>query len=234
MGIGELAEGPLHAALKRELAGPGARFEVPVDRFVIDAVTADGTLLEIQTGNFAALGPKLDTLLDRHRIRVVHPVAVQRWVVRADAQGTVTSRRRGRSGSLLDVFDQLVSFPTLVGHPNLRLEVVAVAEDHVRATAPGTSRSGRRRRDPGVRHLVQVLEGRVLREPSDVLALVTERLPGGRLPEELTTASLAAALGTPTVLTQRIVFCLRHLELLEPAGRQGHAPLYRRPATPVP
>src|SRR5262245_44472884 len=68
--IGVLREGPLHRALKAWLAGPGDRFEVHVDGFVIDLVRADGELVEIQTGGFSPLRTKLDTLLDHHRIRI--------------------------------------------------------------------------------------------------------------------------------------------------------------------
>ena len=46
---------------------PGDRLEVPVGRFVIDLVRADGELVEVQTGGFSALGPKLDGLLDEYR-----------------------------------------------------------------------------------------------------------------------------------------------------------------------
>ena len=49
-GIGVMREGPLHAAVKALLARPGDRMEVPVGRFVIDLVRADGELVEVQTG----------------------------------------------------------------------------------------------------------------------------------------------------------------------------------------
>ena len=65
--IGVLREGPLHAAVKAMLARPGDRLEVPIGRFVIDLVRADGELVEVQTGGFGPLGPKLDALLDEHR-----------------------------------------------------------------------------------------------------------------------------------------------------------------------
>jgi hypothetical protein len=47
--IGVMREGPLHAAVKELLAEPGDRLEVPVGRFVIDLVRADGELVEVQT-----------------------------------------------------------------------------------------------------------------------------------------------------------------------------------------
>ncbi|HZE03755.1 MAG TPA: hypothetical protein VE127_00935, partial [Solirubrobacteraceae bacterium] len=109
--IGVLREGPLHAALKAALAQPGDRLEVPVGRFVIDLVRADGELVEVQTGGFAALGPKLDALLDDHRIRIVCPLAAERRIVRVDADGEVLSARRSpKSMAVIEVFDRIVSF----------------------------------------------------------------------------------------------------------------------------
>lgn len=221
-GIGVLREGPLHAALKDALAGPGDRLEVPMGRFVIDLVRADGELVEIQTGGFGGLVPKLDALLDEHRIRIVHPVAAVRRIVRLDPDGEVLSTRRSpRRAGVVDVFDRLVTFPSLLAHPHLTIEVVLVEEDHIRAAAP--TRTGRRTRDPGQRRLTAVLERVELRDPADVLGA----LPA--LPEEpFTTRELGDVLGVRRVLAQRAAYCLRLMELIEPAGMRGRAPLHRR------
>ena len=77
-GIGVLREGPLHASIKDWCARPGDRAEVRIERWVIDLVRADGELVEVQTGGFGPLGPKLDALLDGHRMRIVHPVPAER------------------------------------------------------------------------------------------------------------------------------------------------------------
>ena len=92
-GIGELREGPLHAELKRRMAVPGDRFEVRVDGYVIDLVRSDGELVEIQTGGFSPLRGKLDALLDRHVIRIVHPVPARRRIVRVNDEGEILSTR---------------------------------------------------------------------------------------------------------------------------------------------
>ncbi len=220
--IGTLREGPLHAALKAWLARPGDRVEVAVGGFVIDLVRADGELVEVQIGSFSPLGPKLDALLDGHRMRVVHPVAAQRRIVRVTGEGEVVSARRSPvRGGPLEVFDKLVAFPSLVGHPHLVVEVVLCSEDHVRGEAPRRVR--RRTRDPGERRLVEVL-GRVeVRSPGDALALLPRELPG----DAFTTREAAEAWGCGEVLARRVVYCLRALELVEPAGRRGAAPLHR-------
>ena len=218
--IGELREGPLHRALKDWLAAPGDAFEVKVDGYFIDLVRADGELVEVQTGGFSPLRAKLDALLDRHRMRIVHPVPAQRSIVRVDAAGEVLSRRASPlRPSATAIFDGLVSFPTLLSHPHLTVEVLLCAEDHVRAPAP---RRGRRyTRDPGERRLVEVLERVELRSPADLAALIV-------LPDApFTTRELAQAMGAPLGLAQKAAHCLRALSVLEPAGMRGRAPLHR-------
>jgi hypothetical protein len=222
-GIGVLREGPLHAAIKQALVRPGDRLETPVGRFVIDLVRSDGELVEVQTGGFGALGPKLDALLDRHRFRIVYPIAAERRIVRTDGTGEVTSIRRSpKRGAAVEVFDRLVAFPSLLTHPNLVVEVLLLREDHLRASQPVRSRSGRRTRDPGQRRLVEVLDRVELRDRGDILDLLPE-LPRGAF----STRELASTIGCSIGLAQRVVYCLRTIRLLEPAGRRGPAPLHR-------
>jgi hypothetical protein len=218
--IGVLREGPLHAAVKAALARPGDRLEVPVGRFVIDLVRADGELVEVQTGGFGALGRKLDALLDDHRIRIVHPVAAERRIVRLDEQGEVLGVRRSpKRATAAEVFDKLVAFPSLLTHPNLTIEVLLLREDHIRRPRPVTTRG--RTRDPGERRMVEVLDQVLLRTTADILAALPE------LPDEpFTTRELAALLRCGTQLAQRTLYCLRAIGLVEPAGKRGHAPLY--------
>jgi hypothetical protein len=220
-GIGQLREGPLHVALKEWLARPGDAFEVPVGGFVIDLVRADGELVEVQTGSFSPLRAKLDALLDLHRVRVVHPIPARRRIVRVDADGVVLSSRPSpkRPGATA-IFEGLVSFPTLLGHPNLTIELLLCSEDHVRAPSPVRGR--RYLRDPGERRLTEVLERVELSSGADAAAL----LPA--LDGEFTTRELAAAMRAPLALAQKAAACLRALEVFEPAGMRGRAPLHRR------
>ena len=219
-----LREGPLHAAVKALLAAPGDRLEVPVGRFVIDLVRADGELVEVQTGGFGALGDKLDALLDEHRIRVVHPVAAECRIVRVDGHGQVLGARRSpKRATAVAVFDKLVAFPSLLTHPNLTVEVLLLREDHIRGPRPTTTR--RRTRDPGERRLVEVLDRVALRTRADIVAA----LPA--LPvEPFSTRELAAQFGCSTLLAQRTLYCLRMVGIVEPAGMRGRAPRHARTA----
>jgi len=220
--IGVLREGPLHAAVKAMLERPGDRLEVPIGRFVIDLVRADGELVEVQTGGFAPLGPKLDALLDEHRFRIVHPVAAERRIVRVDEDGEITSIRRSpRKAGAVDVFDKLVAFPSLLMHPHLTVEVLLLREDHVRGRR--AARTGRRTRDPGVRRLVDVVNRVELRGPKDVVTMLPA-LPLG----PFSTRELATVLKCNVLLAQRAAYCLRTIGIIEAAGNRGRTPLHRR------
>jgi hypothetical protein len=230
-GIGVLREGPLHAAIKARIAQPGDRTEVTVGRYVIDLVRADGELVEIQTGGFAPLGRKLDALLDAHRIRIVVPIAAQRRIVRVDEQGEVLAARRSpRRATATEVFDRIVSFPSLLTHPNLTLELLLLAEDHVRGAEPVRMGRRQRLRDPGQRRLGEILERIVVHGPADLLALV----PALPRDASFSCRELAEAAGCSVALAQRIVYCLRGAGLLEPAGQRGRAPLHRLTSAPQP
>jgi hypothetical protein len=217
-----MREGPLHSALKAILAQPGDRLEVQVSRFVIDIVRANGELVEVQTGAFGPLAAKLDALLDLHRIRIVHPVAEDRRIVRVDERGEVVSIRRSpKRGSVIEVFDKLVAFPSLLTHPNLTVEVMLLREDHIRAARAQTVR--RRTRDPGERQLQDVVSRVELRGAHDVL----RALPP--LPDEpFSTRDLASILECSLLLAQRTAYCLRAIKITEAAGKRGRAPLHRQ------
>jgi hypothetical protein len=217
--IGELREGPLHRELKGLLAAPGDAFEVKVGGYVIDLVRQDGELVEIQTGSFSPLRAKLDALLDQHRIRIVHPIPAERRILRVDEDGLLLSTRPSpKRPTAATIFEGLVSFPTLLSHPNLTIEVLLCREDHVRKPAPVRGR--RYLRDPGERRLTQILERIELASAGDAGRLIPE------LREPFTTKELAKAMRVPLPLAQKAAHCLRALEVLQPAGKRGNAPLH--------
>lgn len=224
--IGTLRESHLHAALKRYYARPGDALESSVAGFVADIVRGD-LVIEIQTANFSPLKRKLPHLLENHRLRLVHPIALEKWIVRTDAAGRVLSRRKSpRRGALEHVFLELVSLPELAAHPNFSLEVALVREEERRAPAPRTRQ--RRRKDWRTvdRVLLEVVDFEVFESPADY----AHRFLPAALPQAFTSRELARALGQPDYLGQKATYCLRNMGLLEEAGRRGRAKLWRRVA----
>ncbi|MGF1617555.1 MAG: hypothetical protein ACFCU2_07075 [Acidimicrobiia bacterium] len=220
--IGTLREKPLHASLKDWYALPGDRVECPVEGFVIDLVRGD-LLIEIQTSGFSSMKRKVLSLLDAgHRVRIVHPIPVDRWIVKVDNDGTILSRRRSpRHGAPTDVFSELVSFPGSMAHPGLEVEVLMTVEEQYRNHTP--DRAWRRKGWTVLeRRLVDVVDTSLLTDIDDL----TELLPSG-LPDEFTTADLAARLGRPQRTGQQIAYCLRTLGAVIVVGKVGNTVLYQ-------
>lgn len=220
--MGTLGEKPLHAALKRWCAQPGDHIEAVVDGYVVDVVRGD-LLVEVQTRGFASIKRKLAALLDAgHCVRLVHPIAVQKWIVKVDDDGVELSRRRSpKRGSPVDLFAELVSFPQLVSHPGLEIELVLIHEEEVRRHDPHRAW----RRGGWVvqeRRLLGVVDGLRLTGPADLAALV----PDG-LANTFTTGELAAAVGRPRRLGQQMAYCLRHAGVVTGAGKRGRSVVYQ-------
>jgi hypothetical protein len=220
--IGQLSERSLHAALKDYLRQPGDRLEVPLGRYVIDIIR-DDLLIEIQTRHLYALRPKLRRLLDDgRRIRLVHPLPAERWIIRQDASGRPLGRRKSpRRATVHDIFTELVRVADLAAHPNLTLDVLLIREEEVWVDDGRGSwrRQGWSRAD---RRLIGVVSATTLATPADYLAL----LPPG-LPEAFTNRQLATALGRSAAVAEKMTYTLRRMGLLETAGKQGRAYLHR-------
>ncbi len=222
-GVGVLNEKPLHAALKAWYAQPGDRFEVEVGGSIIDIVRGE-LLVEIQTRSFSALKRKLEKLVADHPVRLVFPIAAEKWIVRLSDDGAAQAGRRKspRRGSELELFRELVSFPHLIAHPNFALEVLLIQEEEVRQQ--GLTRNWRRRGWGTVeRRLVQVVGRRLFATPGDLAALIP-----GTLDEPFTTSELAAAIHEPRWLAQKMAYCLRCIGVIAETGKRGKAIHYQR------
>ncbi len=221
-GIGLLNEKPLHASLKQWYAQPGDRFEVAVEGFVIDIVR-DDLLLEIQTGNFASIKSKLTNLVRSHQIRLIYPIAQEKWIVRLakDDGSGVTRRKSPKRGRVEDLFWEMVSFPEMLAHPNFSLEVLMIRKEEVRRY-DGKRKWRRRGWVIEERRLVEVEDQRLFEGPADWRALVPEKLGGS-----FTTRELAEAMGTRRQLAQKMAYCLRKVGVVGLIGRVGRANLYR-------
>jgi hypothetical protein len=221
--IGTLNEKPLHAALKAWYAQPGDQVEGEIAGFIIDIVRQD-TLIEIQTAGFASIKRKLIALTALHPVRLVYPVAREKWIIKLgdDGHSQLSRRKSPKRGTVEEVFRELVSFPGLLAHPNFSLEVILIQEEEIRRY------DGKRawRRRGWVTHerlLLQILEHQVFHTPADMGKL----LPGS-LVEPFTTSDLAAALGKPRRLAQRMAYCLREMGVIAPQGKRRNAVLYTR------
>jgi len=220
-------ETSLHRDLKMLYATEGARFEAPVAGFRIDVVAGD-RLVEIQHGSLAGIRRKVRHLLEDHRVVVVKPIVVRKFLVRrARKGGAVVARRTSpKRGRLLDLFDELVHFTQVFPHRRLTLDVPLVDVEEWRY--PG---HGRRRRwrtnDFQVedQKLLAVHEVHRFQTADDL-----RRLIECQLPSPFHTGHLAEALGIGRWLAQRIAYCLYKCGGMRCVGKLGNSRLYEFPA----
>jgi hypothetical protein len=218
--INTYRESALHAGLKAWYGRAGDQFEQPIAGYIIDVVRED-LLIEIQTANFAALKPKLAALLPDYAVRLVYPIAGQKWICREANDGCALSRRKSpRRGQFWDVFAELVYLPHLLQHPNLTLELLLTDQEEIwREDKKGSyrrwRRGGWRVHD---RRLLEVTDQTLCRAPEDLAAL----LPAG-LPQPFTNRDLAEALNGRLRLAQQITYTLRHCRLLNLTEKRGRA-----------
>lgn len=218
--IGTLQEGGLHAGIKAWYGRDADQFETPVDGYVVDIVRGE-LLVEIQTGNFAALKPKLARLLEKHPVHLLYPVAQQKWIVRETAVGHPLSRRQSpKRGQVWDVFDELVRIPHLLPHPRLTLTVLLTQQEEIwRDDGRGSWR--RKRWSIAERRLLAVNEELIFPQPADFVAL----LPAD-LHRPFTNKQLAQALAIRPHLAQRLTYTLRHCDVLTAVGKEGSSYLF--------
>ena len=196
-----------------------------MDGFVID-VAGEDELVEIQTASFASARRKLERLVASHRVVLVYPIPIEKWLVLVDADGVLVRRRRSpKRGLELDLFDELVHIPGLVAHPNFRIELPLISEEEIRGPVP----DGARYRYPRQwwrldRRLLDVVETRRIDTPADLLCLLPPR-PARALHHRRhrrRERPLEAA------REMRAVYCLERSDAVARLARRGRLVTYSR------
>jgi hypothetical protein len=222
-GIGTLQERSLHAALKAWYAQPGDAFEQKVGCYVIDLVR-EPLLIEFQTRGFSALRTKLGRLLEQYKVRLVYPIAVEKWIVRtAKNRKKILDRRRSpKRGAVTDLFKELVYIAELAMHPSFSLELLMIREEEIRHD-DGKGSWRRKGVSIGDRRLVEVVGKQLLCGPAAYAMFLPVELP-----EPFTSRDWSQAHGTPLWLGQKATYCLRKMGVVAEAGKRGNARLYVR------
>lgn len=219
--IGTLREGGLHRDLKSIYASHGASTEQLVGKYVVDVL--DGNhITEIQTANFSALNSKLQGLLKTHSVTVVYPIAIRKTLVKHTEAGE-QKRKSPRTGTTLDLFDELVYMPTLLDHANLDLELAYVSIEEHRVF--DAKRAWRRNHWVVIeRRLEEITQQERFTSMSGLFSKF-----GGDLPTQFTTSTIARKLSTTRNKAQKFAYCFRQANVIRACGKDGNAVIYERP-----
>jgi hypothetical protein len=221
-GINIKHEKSLHSSIKQWYAVPGDRLEVKVDKYIIDLVRED-SLVEIQTKNFSAIGNKLRDLIKYNKVRLVHPIAIEKYIVTIKGEDELVSRRKSpKKGKLVDLFDELIRIPDLIAEENFTLEILMTKEEEIRCN---DGKGSWRRKGISIkdRKLMQVVEKVIFNNKEDFLSF----LPMG-LPECFTNKNLAACLKITISKARKVTYCLRKMEIIKQVGKYRNEIIFER------
>ncbi len=222
-GIGTLAEKSTHAVLKRFYAEEAVYEEVPTCGFVADICRPEG-VIEIQTRGFFRMKRKLHAFLTECPVTIVYPVTYRKWLCWVDPDtGAVTAPRRSpKTDYGFRVFDELYGIKDFLRHPRLSIRLALMdIEEYKMLDGYGADKKKRATRNDG---LPKALVAEVpLCTKEDYGYFLPDSLP-----EEFTTADLAACGKIPKARAQVATNILLHLECIERVGKQGNAFVYKR------
>jgi hypothetical protein len=215
-----VTEQTLHEQLKELYARETGEIESTMGDYRVDVVRGD-LLIEIQTRSFSSIRDKLRDLTQENRVRLVHPIAYQKWITRLDEDKKQVSRRKSpRRGRVEDVFSELVYLPKLLMSPNFELEVVLVdLEEYWIDDGRGSWR--RRRWSIHDKKMLELRERYLFKSPEDFKQLLPEALP-----KAFTSRMLSKETGLNMRLAQKMLYCLTKMNIVERNGKKGRAYLY--------
>ncbi|MEJ2242087.1 MAG: hypothetical protein P8Y18_08095 [Candidatus Bathyarchaeota archaeon] len=217
-----MTEYSLHSEVKDIYSTSGDELEVKVnDGFVIDVLKED-MLIEIQTKNFSAIKSKLDKLVINNKVKLVYPIAKQKWILYVTSFGEVFKRRKSpKKGKILDLFYELVHISDLFKNNNFSFEVLFIEEEEFRCN---DGQGSWRRKGVSIkdRKLLSVLDKIVFENKQDFLRFLPFKIN-----QVFTNKLLAKKLNVSVNLAQKITYCLRKMGTISIIGKKRKAYLFK-------
>jgi hypothetical protein len=221
-------ETSLHRQLKHHFAADSDSIEVTVDGFRIDAIAADGSLVEIQHSGLGSIRTKVGKLLSLgYCVRVIKPWIGCKWIETFEREGGDMIRRRKSPKKLkpIDIYRELIHFTQVFPHPQLTLEILTV--DCIEQRVDCVNKRWKRKQYKTLdQHLAKVGESEALTTVDDLWRL----LGYPKLPTEFDTQQLADTIGQPRWFAQQIAYTLNRCDATKAVGKRGNAIVYRRVA----
>ena len=221
--IGTKKESSLHRSLKFRYSGSDGDTETLAGAYVCDGRTGEGELIEVQTGSFGPLKEKAKELTGTARLRIIHPIIAQKYIELYDVNGRLVHKRKSpRKGSEWDLFNALIYAPELPLLKNLTIEL-AVIEAIEKRTDDGKGSWRRKGVSISDRLLGAWRHSIVLKGPKDYLQFIPFKKK-----EPFTVRDLGEKAGINIALARKVLYTLTKMGLVEQAGKQGRAKLYKR------
>jgi ribosomal protein S25 len=220
--IGTRFESSLHRDLKFRYTGQGGQTEAEVGGFVADGISAKGEFIEVQTGSFAPLKKKVQSLALLSKVRIIHPVIINKYIEVFDDDGKRKYRRKSPiRGSPWNIFDALIYAPELPLIPGLIIEIAMIDAVEIRVN---DGKGSWRRKGVSIkdRTMTAFHERIILKKPTDYLRFVPIKRH-----EELSSRLLSEKVGIHITLARKTLYVLVKLGILEKTGKKSKLVLYQ-------
>lgn len=232
-GIGTLAEGVVHRALKIYFEPDESRHEIEIGGYVADAAGEDG-IIEVQTAGFGRMRPKLEAFLSAAPVTLVHPIIAEKTIFHVNPDSgqeninRITSRRKSpKRLNEWSVFRELYPIRDLLPNPSLKICLCLIRIDE--------HRFGQKRRwqkwkdlniDPPRKYPTELIREVWLGSPPDYSGLfLNEDIVAG-IPPEFTAANFAFQAGISAEGARLALPVLCELGLVRCMGKRGNSYLY--------
>lgn len=179
-GIGTYNEKRIHRVIKRFISDVPSQHEFKLGKYVAD-VFCDNKIFEIQTGSFRPLADKLKYYLEntQSEIVVVHPITVQKTLIRAERETgeILRSSRSPKKERASDVLAELYHICEVVPNPRITVRLLCINTREYRfSEARRYCKSGRYDNDI---YPTETVADIYLKTLEDWYALIPAKLTGG-------------------------------------------------------
>ncbi len=208
-------ERALHSEIRKVYSLPGDQFEVKLGNYIVDILRGQ-LIIEVQTKNFSALKEKLQTLTEKHQVRLVYPLPEKKWITYLTKENVVINKRKSpKKGKLTDLFRELVMISHIVGDENFSLEVLLIDEEEVRCN---DGKGSWRRRGVSIkeRKLLQINSRILFQNKTDYLKILPDSLN-----QVFTNKELSKLAKIPVRTARQITYCLRKSGVILLAPKKG-------------
>lgn len=222
-GIGTLQEKTLHAILKYYFEPDSTYHEIRHHGFVAD-ILHDNDVIEVQTRGFNKLRRKLDAFLEAGEVRIVYPVAYEKYLEWIDQEtGTISKKRKSpKRGTPYEVFYELYKIKQYLTNPRLSLSIVLVNIEEQRLLN-GWSEDKKRGSSRYERIPTALVDQIDINSVEDYKKLIPEGLA-----EPFTTKTYKEATKLSIGQARTALHVLHYVGAVRKIGKQGNTILYER------
>lgn len=220
-------ESNLHKTLKNMYAEAyHGETEVEKNGYFCDILTKDQCVIEIQTGNLGKLLPKLLSLKDNFKIKVIYPQPTIRIIKTYNTDEELISKRKSpKKLNWYSLFDELMGIYPILSEDWFTLEVLqtSVIEKRIKGDEliqlPNKSRRFRKNWYKTGKELDSIIDKKIFSNKYDYKKLLPE------LPNEKFCAKDLALAGTGKQ-AHKILWVLNKIEVIKEIEKKGNTKYY--------